>query len=212
MTITKVLIADDHGIVRKGISTLINSIEGMEVVGEASNGPEALSKLDDLKPDILLVDISMPEMNGLQVLDAVREKGWPAKVVILSMHNDEEYVLKAINSGASGYLLKNADDNEIVEGIRTVARGQVFYSSYVSQVMVNSLRKPAKEDSSEGITKREKEVLKYIVEGLSNKEIADKAFISTRTVDKHRASVMKKLNARNAADLVRITIERKLLN
>lgn len=205
-----VLIADDHGIVRKGMRALIESMEGVVLVGEAADGVEALAKVRDLQPDVLLIDISMPGHSGMEVLDKVIEEGLSTRVVILSMHNEEEYVLKAVNSGASGYLLKNADDREIIEGIRTVASGQVFYSSYVSEVMVKSLRKP-KEQADTVLTSREKEILKHIVDGLSNKEIADITFISARTVDKHRASVMKKLNARNAAELVRLTIEKKLL-
>lgn len=205
-----VVIADDHGIVRKGIRSIIESIEEVELVGEAADGTEALSLVEEKRPDVLLIDISMPGLTGMQVLDKIIEAGYDTRVVILSMHNEEEYVLQAVNAGASGYLLKNADDRELIEGIRTVADGQVYYSSYVSQVMANSLRRP-KENPNEALTAREKEVLKLIVDGLSNKEIADKAFISARTVDKHRASIMKKLNARNAADLVRLTIEKKLL-
>jgi DNA-binding NarL/FixJ family response regulator len=206
-----VIIADDHGIVRKGIRALIQSIEELELVGEAADGTEALKLVEHHRPDVLLIDISMPGLTGMDVLEKVMEEGWDTRVVILSMHNDEEYVMKAVSAGASGYLLKNADDRELIEGIRAVAKGQVFYSSDVSKVMINRLLRP-KETHNELLTVREKEVLGYIVDGMSNKQIADKAFISARTVDKHRASVMKKLEAKNAADLVRITIEKKWLD
>lgn len=207
-----VVIADDHGIVRKGIMTMISNMEELELAGEASDGIQAIALVEQKKPDILLVDISMPGMTGLEVLDSVREQGLPTKVIILSMHSEEEYVLKAINAGASGYLLKNSDDRELQEGLLKVASGQSYFSSAVSQVLVDSLRKPPRSDKEGELTSREMEVLRYIVEGLSNKEIADKTFISTRTVDKHRAKLMRKLNARNAADLVRISFERKLLD
>jgi DNA-binding NarL/FixJ family response regulator len=211
MSKATVIIADDHGIVRKGIRALIQSIDELELVGEAVDGTEALQLVEHHRPDVLLIDISMPGLSGMDVLEKVMEERWDTRVVILSMHNDEEYVMKAVNAGASGYLLKNADDRELIEGIRAVAKGQVFYSSDVSKVMINSLRRP-KEPQNEMLTAREKEVLACIVDGMSNKQIADKAFISARTVDKHRASVMKKLEAKNAADLVRITIEKKLLD
>jgi len=211
MKTTKVLIADDHSIVRKGITALIASLDNMEVVGQAVDGKDTLQKVKELTPDLLLVDISMPELTGLEVLSHLRDEGSEMLIIILSMHNEEEYVLRALNSGANGYLLKNADDDEIAKGIQAVVNGETYYSNHVSQILINSLRKPTKKDGDEDLTSREKEVLGLIVEGLSNKEIADKAFISARTVDKHRAKIMKKIGARNAADLVRITLEKGLL-
>jgi len=217
MSKVSVIIVDDHAIVRDGIKSVLMDSDEVDVVGEAADGDEALTMLEKGQPDILLTDITMPEKSGIELAAIVSEKYPDTKVVMFSMHENEEYITKSIENKAAGYLSKNADKDEIVQALRTVAAGGQYYSSSISQAMlssfVNKTKQTAELDASEiHLTAREKEVLKLVAGGLSSKSVADKLFISTRTVETHRNNIMQKLNVKNTAELVKYSIENKLID
>jgi two-component system, NarL family, response regulator DegU len=210
-----VLLADDHHIVRDGIKTILENSGFINVLGEASNGLEAIEKVKELSPDILMIDISMPEMTGIEACNIVNQEKYKTKVLILSMHNSEEYIYKSLEAGAYGYMLKDSEKEELLMAIKKIHKGEKYYGASVSQIMMDSYKrmstkqKPEQEDGQQ-LTKREKEILKEIVEGLSNKEIATKLFISQRTVDTHRSNLMQKMKVRNTAELVRLALQTKI--
>ncbi|MEM6524138.1 MAG: response regulator transcription factor [Bacteroidota bacterium] len=207
-----VVLADDHSVVRKGIKMLISNDQDIEIVGEASSGDEALSMISEFDPDILITDISMPGMTGIELTNTIKDQKYRAKVLVLSTYTDEEYILSAFEAGALGYLPKDTDEDQFIAAVKTVAVGEVYYTKDVSDILTKSLIKQKRsfEDPLE-LTEREKEILRLIVDGMSNKEIADKLFISVRTVDTHRRNIMDKIDAKNTADLVRKAIEDKLI-
>ncbi|MES2730557.1 MAG: response regulator transcription factor [Bacteroidota bacterium] len=213
----RVLLADDHHIVRDGIKSLIESLEGIVVVGEASDGVEALEKVKSLSPDILLVDISMPLMNGIQTAEAVARQYKNTKSLVLSMHDNEDYVLQSLEAGAMGYLLKDTTKDEMQKAIRAVANGEKYFSNPVSGIIADAYlqgRKKTifpKNDRMVKLSVKEKGILKFLVEGLSSREMADKLGLSVRTVDNHRFNMMKRLQVKNAVELVRLAIEEKIV-
>lgn len=208
-----VVLADDHSIVRKGISLVLENDEQIEIIGQASDGKEALEMVEKLTPDVLVADISMPELNGIELTRQISEKELSTNILILSTHFEEEYILKSFDAGASGYLPKDADEDEVINAIHTIAEGEIYYTPEVSQILAQSVIKKNKKELGENkeLTEREIEVLQLVVDGLSNKEIADKLFISVRTVDTHRRNLMEKLEAKNTAELVRKAFEKKLV-
>jgi DNA-binding NarL/FixJ family response regulator len=213
----RVVLADDHHIVRNGIKALIESFEGVEVVGEASDGLEALEKVKALSPDILLVDISMPHLNGIQTTEAVARLYKQTKSLVLSMHDNEDYVLQSLEAGAMGYLLKDTTKDEMLRAIRAVANGEKYFGNPVSGIIANAylhrLKNSAPSQKAKPIklSAKEKGILKYLVEGLSSREIADKLELSVRTVDNHRFNMMKRLQVKNAIELVKLAIEEKII-
>ncbi len=208
----KVILADDHSVVRKGIKMLISGDESIEIMGEAASGTEALQMVKRLDPNIIITDISMPGMSGIELTEKIKTEHPTTKVLVLSTHNDEEYILRSFEAGALGYLPKDTEEDEFIAAIRTVAGGDVYYTNEVSNILTKSLiKKKRMFDDTRDLTEREKEILKLIVEGLSNKEIGDKLFISVRTVDTHRRNIMDKIEAKNTAELVRKAIEDKLI-
>ena len=212
----RVLLADDHYIVRNGIRTLIEGNEDMEVVGEASDGIEALEKVKNYSPDVLVMDISMPKLNGLDAAELVNKQYPQTKTLILSIYDNDDYVLKAIEVGALGYLLKDTSRDELLKAVRTVALGEKYFSGTVSSIIVNGYlhkaRMPESINSSKlKLSKKEKEVLKLIIQGMNSREIAEKLALSVRTIDNHRANMMKRVGVRNAAELVKLAIEKKLV-
>ncbi len=211
----RVVLADDHFVVRNGIKTLIDGSE-IEIIGEASNGVEAVEVVKRLSPDVILMDISMPQMNGLDATEIISKQYKSSKSLILSMYDNEEYILSAVEVGAQGYLLKDAPREEILSAIRTVARGEKYFNSSVSNIIINGYIKVKKSGSPESdlnvkLSKKEMIILKKIVEGLNSRQIAEKLELSIRTVDNHRANMMKKLSVKNAAELVKLAIEKKML-
>ncbi len=211
----RVVLADDHFVVRNGIRTLIDGSE-IEIIGEANNGVEAIETVKKLSPDVVLMDISMPQMNGLDATEIISKQYKNSKSLILSMYDNEEYILSAVEAGALGYLLKDAPREEILNAIRTVARGEKYFNSSISNIIINGYLKVKKSGISEPsnlvkLSKKEMIILKQIVEGLNSRQIADKLELSIRTVDNHRANMMKKLSVKNAAELVKLAIERKML-
>lgn len=217
MSKIKILIADDHALVRTGIATLLQSYPEFVVVGEATDGNEAVEMTGKVQPDVVLVDLAMPKMNGIEATRQIRERYPNTKVLVLTMHENDEYIYQILKSGAGGYVLKDSSREELSSAIRAVARGEKFFSSRVSEIMVESFVKrreqlPVELSSADiPLTKREKEILSLVAEGLTNQQIADKLFISPRTVDTHRTNIMQKLDLHDVASLVRYAMKHGLV-
>jgi len=211
------ILADDHRLVRDGIKSLLNGATDITVLAEAENGVQAAELAEQHKPAVMLLDISMPHMNGLEAIKAIKSRSPETKVVMLSMHEEPEYIIKSLKSGASGYLLKSVERDELLKAIRTIAEGRVYYQSDVAQTVMQSFSSESLKETSPKaenmpiLTEREKEVLHCVAEGLSTKQIAKKLFISPRTVEVHRSNIIKKLGAQNAAELVRLAIQYGLI-
>lgn len=215
MSTIRVLLADDHTVVRAGIRTLLDGEPDMEVIGEASNGQEALRKIGELHPDVVVMDIAMPELDGMKATREAIARDPDTRVVILTMHDDEEYFFEVLNAGAMGYVLKNAAPTDLVTAIRTVNQGNVFLYPTVAKLLVQDfVRRGAPDDrpSSDGLTERELEVLRHIAEGSTNQEIADNLCLSINTVQVHRAHIMEKLDLHNRAALVKYAIKKGLID
>ncbi len=206
----RILLADDHALVRDGMKTLLKDVSDFYVVGEASDGMEVIKKTEELTPDIVTLDISMPGMNGLDTIEVLHRRFPKTKILVLTMHENEEYAYQVFKSGAGGYLLKNSDKKDLITAIRTVQKGDRYFSRSVSAVTEKDY--DAEKKSSIPLTRREKEILRLIVDGMTNQEIADKLFISPRTVDTHRSNLMQKLDIKNTAGLVRFAIENGIVN
>ena len=224
MTPTKLMLVDDHSIVRDGIRLLLEQAEGLEIIDEANDGEETLDKLKahqanvDQLPDLILMDISLPGMSGIQTTQVVSRLYKHIRVLMLSMHNNEDYILRSVEAGAYGYILKDSSSDEMIKAIRTIANGEKYYSSPVAQIILNGymqqLKKGSKQSHSERqlkLSNKEKEILQFLVDGMSSREIANKLQLSVRTVDNHRANMMRRLQVRNAAELVRMAVEDKLI-
>jgi DNA-binding NarL/FixJ family response regulator len=207
---TRIVLADDHKLFRDGVTALLHKYDEFEVIGEAENGKQLFPILKNEDPDVVLVDLSMPELNGLEAIPMIKKDFPDVKMVVLSMHEDGNYIMKSVQAGAQGYLFKNVDEDELINAIRKVARGEKYFNPMVSQKMIDSMSKQT-QDGEAHLTAREKEILKLVCDGLSTKMIADKLFLSTRTVETHRVNIMKKLNAQNTADLVKKAFEQNLL-
>lgn len=208
MTPIRVLLADDHRLLRAGLRALLEEMEGIEVVGEAADGGEALELVESHHPDIVLTDIAMPVLNGLALAARVGQAHPETKVIILSMHSSEEYVCQALRAGAVGYLLKDSGTSELELAIRAVARGESYLSPAVSKhVIADYIKRTGSETGSNDLlTPRQREVLKLIAEGHSTKAIARTLGISVKTVETHRAQLMERLDIRDVAGLVRYAI------
>lgn len=210
----RVLIADDHVVVRQGIRGVLEEIPGLEVVGDAGDGEEALALASEVAPDVVVLDVNMPGKSGLEVARELREQGHPARVLILSMHDDPEYVLQAVRSGADGYVLKDVSPAELREAVQTVHEGKEYFAARVTQQLSVALRQEIEEERLrtrlKSLTPREQEVLVLVAEGLTNREIGDRLDISPRTVETHRERVMSKLRIRTVAGLTRFVVEHGL--
>jgi two-component system response regulator DegU len=213
-----VVLADDHVLVRNGIKAMLESDTQIDVIGEAGNGVEALETAKNLKPDILVLDIRMPEMNGLEAAAKLHDVAPDTKAVILSMHDSEEYVLQALDAGAYGYLLKDTDKTEFLKALKQVHNGNKYFSGAVSNVLANRLlnSKPAyvaktPVEDPYHLTKREREILRMIINGKHNKDIADSLDKSVRTIETHRFNIMKKMGVTNAVDMVNKAVRENLV-
>ena len=217
MSKISIVVTDDHVLVRKGIVAMLESEHEINVVGEASNGSEALATARSLHPDILLLDIRMPEMTGLEAAAKLKNYSPGTKAVILSMHDSEEYVLEAVRAGAYGYLLKDTDKSEFIKALKQIHGGSKYFSGAVSNVLANSLltgqavRSSAVKEDPYHLTRKEKEILRMIIDGKHNKDIADSMNKSVRTIETHRFNMMKKLGVNNAVDMINKTIRENLL-
>ncbi len=201
----RALLADDHAIVRRGLRSLLE--EGsVEVVAEAADGLEAIRLTEEHRPDFLILDIGMPKLNGIEVAARAQQLDRPPHIIVLSMHADESYILRALAAGARAYLLKDATDEDLLPAIRTVAAGKPFFSAAVSSVLIEdymrTLQKRGLTDSYDLLTNREKEVLQLLAEGRSNKEVATLLDVGLTTVETHRGNLMQKLNLHNTAEIV----------
>ena len=207
----QVLLADDHAILRKGIRMLIDSQTDMEVVGEAKTGREAIEEAQRLKPDIVIMDISMPELNGIEGTRQICDSLPHTRVVALSMHKDSAYVREILRAGARGYLVKDSEDDDLLRAIRSVHRGEAFLSPSISDTILVDYRRFVS-NPIDLLTSREREILAMIAEGKSNKDIANALNLSVYTVESHRGSLMEKLNLHNTGDIVRFGIRNGLAN
>jgi len=199
------LIADDHAMIRQGVRSLLSRNEQWNVVGESVNGREAIQHFHDLRPDLMILDISMPEINGMEVAKHILTGNRDAKIIILSMYNDDDYISKCLEHGVLGYVVKSETGDQLEEAVETVLRGDCYFSSEVQKSILrrysNSSRKRVSENDIR-LTAREIEIVKLISKGLTNQEMADRLFISARTVETHRANLMKKVGVKNAIELV----------
>ncbi|MGH7501684.1 MAG: response regulator [Longimicrobiales bacterium] len=211
----RVLVADDHTVVREGIRSVLEAVPGFEIVAEVGTGAAALDRIAADHPDVAILDISMPDINGLDVVRQTRERGDRTGLLILSMHDHPEYVLSAVRAGADGYLLKNAGPAEVREAVRTVAEGREFFGRGVTQQLGAALRDETARLTSrnrlEQLSPREREVLALVADGQTSREIAEAFGISPRTVETHRESLMKKLEIRTVAGLTRFALEAGLV-
>lgn len=210
----KVLIADDHAIMRDGIRSIIARMQSMKVVGEACTGAEAVSKFDALSPDLLILDISMPEKNGMEVANEILKHAPEANIIILSMYNDEDYINRCLELGVKGYVVKSESGTELENAIQSVMEGKNYFSSQVQEVVFRKYSQNVNRKHREPViklTNREAEIIKLISEGLTSQEMADKLFISPRTVETHRANLLKKVGVKNAMELVNRVQQLKLL-
>jgi two-component system response regulator NreC len=205
----RILLADDHTVVRQGLRLLLIRNQDIDVVGEAASGREAVAMCRELSPDIAIVDIAMPEMNGVEATRQIRQDGSGANVIILSMHKDAMYVRETLRAGAKGYLLKDAMDKDIVQAIRAVARGEAFLSPGVSATVLDDYQKHVT-DPLDLVTNRERQILQMLAGGKTSKDIASELNISVYTVDAHRSRIMKKLQLRTIGDVVRFALQRGL--
>jgi two-component system response regulator NreC len=202
MSEIRVLLADDHAILSEGLRALLNHYDDVEVVGEARDGNEALARVAELRPDVVLMDIAMPGMNGIEATRLIREQHPHTRVLVLSQHGERQYVLALLQAGASGYLLKRALGSDLIGAVRTVARGETYLHPAVSTVLVEEMR-----HRSEPLTPREQEILQHIVRGQTSPQIAAGLSLSVKTVEWHRSNLMSKLNVHNTAELVRVALQ-----
>jgi DNA-binding NarL/FixJ family response regulator len=212
----RVLIAEDHLMVRAGIRALLEKAGDIHVLGEASNGQEAIELAEKLKPDVLVMDIMMPRLNGVQAAENIRKLKLPTHILLLSMYSDQGLIYQALQSGVKGYVLKSSVSDELLWAVRAVANGKTYLSSQVSEIVVEQAVNPhtsgLEHDPFSNLSPREKEILQLIAEEHTSSEIASLLFISEKTVEKHRASLMEKLNVRNLAGLVRVAVKYRLVD
>ena len=213
---TRILIADDHAMFADGILSILRDEPNIEVVGSCLDGPSVVDWLSTNTADLLLLDVNLPGMNGIEVCKIVNEKHKSVKVLAISMFNEESYVSEILNNGASGYILKNTGRDGLLKAINTIMGGETYFSDEVTETMMKSLVKSRTESKSQQsflpkISRRETEVLNLIVQEHTTQEIADQLFISLKTVESHRSNLLAKLNARNTAGLVRIALENSLV-
>ena len=210
----RVLLADDHSMVRRGLRSLLEDA-GIEVVAEAADGLEALRLCEERRPDVLILDIAMPKLNGIEVAARAEKLAKRPGVIILSMHADESYIIRALAAGARGYLLKSATDEDLLPAVRSVGAGKPYFSPAVAAVLVEDyvrrLRARGLADSFDLLTDREKEVLQLLAEGRSNKEVATLLDLGLSTVETHRANLMQKLNLHNTADIVLYAVRKRMI-
>lgn len=212
----RVLIADDHGVVRAGIRLLLGGAVEVQVVGEASNGLEAVRFAQDLRPDVVVMDVAMPGMSGIEATRQLRQVVPEARVLMLTMHSDEDYFFEAVRAGASGYVLKESSPGEVIDAVRTVARGGVaFHAELARKLLDDYLRRVESGEEGESysrLTDREREILRLTAEGRSARETADLLTLSPKTVERHRTNIMDKLGLHNRSELIRYALRKGLIS
>jgi two-component system, NarL family, response regulator NreC len=216
MSPIRILLADDHGIVRKGLRLFLEQHSGMEVVGEAADGREAVRLAQECHPDIVIMDISMPSMNGIEATAQIVKNQPQIGVIMLSMHSDEGYLVRTLTAGAKGYLLKDSAETDMIRAIQAVVKGRPFFSPAIAQTLledfVRQLQQRGLQDSYDLLTDREKEIIQLLAEGKSNKEVASLLNVSVYTVETHRTNLMQKLNLHNTAEIVLYAVRKKIIS
>lgn len=212
----RILIVDDHAIVREGFRTLLEAEPDIDVVGEATNGEEAVQKTEELQPDIVLMDITMPVMNGLEATYQIKRRNPNVKILVLTMHEGDEYFFKFLDAGASGYFIKGGSSSELISALRIVRQGDVFlYPTMAKKLLSDYLQRVktgSDKESYDGLTNREREIVKLIAEGHTNQEIANLLVLSVATVQTHRAHIMAKLGLRSPTELVKYALRRGFIS
>src|ERR1700761_2006586 len=213
---TKILIADDHGVVRKGLRLLLEQYAEIEVIGEAANGRDAVRLAAELTPDIILLDVAMPLLNGIEAAEQIRKANPRPGIIVLTMHADEGYVLRALNAGVKGYLLKESAEDDLLRAVKAVSQGKPFFSPAITETLLEDYMRVLKQeglsDSFDLLTGREKEVLQLLAEGKTNKEVAGILDVSLYTVESHRTNLMQKLNLHNTAEIVLYAVRKNLVH
>lgn len=213
--VIRIVLADDHAVVRAGLKAVLGAAPDISVIGEATNGREAVALVDRFHPDVIVMDLTMPEVDGATATKEILSKGNGTRVLVLTMHTEDEYLLPLLEAGASGYLVKSAADRELVTAVRAIAKGDPYVSSAASRLLVKGLQKkdPAKADRErfDQLTQREKDVLKYVAQGYSAPEIGEKLFISPKTVDTYKQRIQEKLGLSHRAQYVQLALKLGLL-
>ncbi len=211
----RIVLADDHSVMRSGLRALLQQNPDMQVVGEANDGREALSLAETLKPDVAVLDITMPNLNGIEAARQMVSKQLDVAIIMLSMHSDEGYVLRALRAGVRGYLLKEAAEIDLLHAIRAVTQGKSFFSPAVSRMLaedyIRQLQEKEVVDSYDLLTSREREILQLIAEGNSNKDIANRLSLSLHTVETHRGNILQKLNLHSIPDLILYAVRKGVI-
>jgi len=211
----RVLLADDHGLLRRGVRSVLADDANIVVVGEAADGPDAVRQTEDLRPDVVIMDIAMPKLNGLEAAAQISKRNPRVGILILSMYADEEYLMRAVGSGVRGYLLKDSAEPDLARAVRTVAAGKTFFSPTVADMLFDEyalrLQRLEIQDSYELLTDRERQVLRLLAEGMTNKDVAVELALGVSTVETHRLNLMQKLNLHNTAELVLYAVRKKIL-
>lgn len=216
MSKVRILIADDHGIVRKGLRLQLEQNPSFQVIGEATDGREAVRLTEELKPEVVIMDIAMPNLNGIQAAAQIVKRNPHTGVIILSMHSDESYLIRALTAGAKGYLLKDNADVDLYRAVQVVAQGKPFFSPAISNTLLEDymrqLQQRGLQDSYDLLTDREKEILQLLAEGKSSKEVATDLNLSPNTVDTHRTRIMQKLDLHSSAEIVLYAVRKKIIS
>jgi two-component system response regulator NreC len=212
----RILLADDHGVVRKGLRFLLESEPDLEVVGEAADGRQAVDMAEELRPDVVVMDIAMPWLNGIDATGQIVKQQPAVGVIMLSMHSDEEYLVRTLTAGAKGYLLKDSAETDLVQAVHSVSDGKPFFSPAIAKTLledyVRRLQQRGLSDSYELLSDREKEVLQLLAEGKTNKDVAVLLNLSTHTIETHRTHIMQKLNLHNTAEIVLYAVRKKIIS
>jgi two-component system response regulator NreC len=215
MRVIRMLLADDHTVMRKGLRLLLESQPGFQVVAEAATGREAVSLAEQHAPDVIVMDIAMPLLNGIEAARQIAAKLPQAAIVFLSMHSDESYVLRALKAGARAYLLKDSAENDLIEAVRAVTEGKAYFSPAISKMLVEDymrqMREQKVEDSYELLTTREREIVQLLAEGKNNKDVANILNLSLYTVETHRSNIFQKLNLHSGAELILYAIRKGVI-
>ncbi len=210
----KIILVDDHQMFRDGVKSVLSDEETIDIIGEVGHANDLYEILKSKNPDLIITDISMPDISGIEIAKYVSENHPQIKILILSMHSNEEFISKALSVGANGYLPKDTSMDELLEAINSIYKGNNYFNKKISDTILKSFINKTKQESGESkpecLTKREKEIVSLVVEGLTNKEIADKLFISIRTVDSHKNNIMQKLNLKSSVELVKYAIKNNL--
>jgi DNA-binding NarL/FixJ family response regulator len=212
----RVIVADDHTMIRSGLRALLDRAPDIEVVGEAQDGRQAIQQAQELQPNVVLLDIAMPNLNGIEAARQITAKQEGVGIVILSMHSDEGYVLKALKAGARGYLLKDSSEIDIINAVRAVSAGKAYFSPEISRMMADDylrqMQQRGVEDSYELLTSREREILQMLAEGKSNKEVAVALDLSLHTVETHRSNILQKLNLHSIPELILYAVRKGIVS